>query len=144
MPKAGSGLAGELGFKRRENNAAYYREWRKRNKEKQNAYAKSYYHDKYQNDPKYRAMKLEASKVARRKAKYNITRECYNAMLTAQGGKCIICNEHYGDELRVDHNHATGEIRGLLCSNCNSALGLFKEDPIRMQNAIGYVTKGTK
>ena len=40
----------------------------------------------------------------------------------------------------VDHDHATGEIRGLLCVNCNSAIGKLRDDPILLQRATCYLT----
>lgn len=141
MPKKGTGLAGELGMTRREDTAAYAREYRKRNKERLNAYARDYHNKRKDDGSDYLQRKRSYSVVARRKAKYNITRDCYDTMLTAQGGKCIICDEHYGSDLRVDHDHETNEIRGLLCSNCNSGLGLFKENANRMQRAIEYLDR---
>lgn len=61
--------------------------------------------------------------------KFGITPEDYATMLEAQGGVCLICQappkKH---RLAVDHDHATGAIRGLLCSKCNSALGWFEKN----------------
>ncbi len=62
-------------------------------------------------------------------------------------GRCDICNDSFpqkhwspkGTRLGVDHCHLTGRVRGLLCGNCNSALGLLKEDPIRMVSMIKYI-----
>jgi predicted dehydrogenase len=69
-------------------------------------------------------------------------------MLAAQGGICVICK---GDKPHVsrkgpwrwcvDHDHATGHVRGILCHACNSALGLFGEDPQRLSAAIVYLTR---
>lgn len=58
--------------------------------------------------------------------KYGLTLEDYNQMLAAQNGKCAICNEDQSKQKRrlsIDHNHQTGQIRGLLCINCNVGLG---------------------
>ena len=52
--------------------------------------------------------------------KYDMTIEEYNAMVAEQGGKCKICNTE--TKLVVDHNHATGKVRGLLCKQCNYAV----------------------
>lgn len=75
----------------------------------------------------------------KRWSKYKITPERYQSLLTEQGGKCAIC----GDErkLVVDHCHDVGAIRELLCSPCNTAIGLFKEDHTRMAAAMRYLTK---
>lgn len=74
-------------------------------------------------------------------------------MFEAQAGRCGICrrtltNNVLNDEekltLHVDHNHKSGEVRGLLCSNCNTGLGLFKDDPRRLKRAIRYLMHGSK
>ena len=57
------------------------------------------------------------------KRRYGITQEQYDALLRSQGGKCGICKCLPGRKrLCVDHDHATGRIRGLLCVRCNSAV----------------------
>lgn len=59
-----------------------------------------------------------------------------------QQGKCAICG---GDpkfpnrRLCVDHDHATGHFRGLLCGHCNTAIGLMKDSPEIMRKAIAYL-----
>lgn len=77
------------------------------------------------------------------KKRYGITLQAYNAMLTAQGGGCAICGArpetvHHGT-LPVDHCHATGKTRGLLCDNCNRALGLLKDDVERVRKMAAYL-----
>ena len=77
--------------------------------------------------------------------KYGITLEEYNQMLIDQEGKCLICNKHYTkfeSNLSVDHNHKTGEIRGLLCKNCNVGLGFFEDNCNLLLNAINYLNNG--
>jgi len=69
--------------------------------------------------------------------KYGITVDDYERMYKEQGGKCAICEEKY-DSLVVDHCHTTGKVRSLLCNNCNSGFGYFKEDSKRLNNAIKY------
>lgn len=75
------------------------------------------------------------------KKEYGITLEEYEAMFSAQGGVCLICllPERSGKLLAVDHDHATGEVRGLLCNGCNVALGMFLDDPERIERAARYV-----
>lgn len=71
-----------------------------------------------------------------------ITIEDYQKLLTKQNGKCWICKIHYknfGKALSLDHCHGTGKIRGLLCNNCNLALGYFKEDVVRLYKGIKYL-----
>ena len=62
------------------------------------------------------------------KRKYGINIDTYNDMLKKQLGVCAICKKPPGKiRLGVDHNHATGKIRGLLCASCNGWIGVFEE-----------------
>ena len=81
---------------------------------------------------------------------YGLTLETYNTMLAAQNGVCDICKgvETYQPKtysgpkaLSVDHNHDTGAIRGLLCSNCNYLVGHCKEDREILLEAVKYLDK---
>lgn len=70
--------------------------------------------------------------------------EQYESLLLAQNECCAICNVHKSNwniPLCVDHDHATNKIRGLLCRSCNSALGLFGDNPINLRNAATYLEK---
>ena len=73
--------------------------------------------------------------------KYGISPEQYLEMWEAQEGKCKICGKKLpdGEYLHVDHDKETGEVRGLLCGDCNKGLGLFKENPKNFEMAIKYV-----
>jgi len=53
-------------------------------------------------------------------------------------GFCMICSDHES-KLVIDHCHKTGNIRGRLCNNCNSALGLLKDDPFFLKKAAAYL-----
>ncbi len=75
--------------------------------------------------------------------KYGVTLADYEAMLAAQNGKCAICQttpetQRYG-VFHVDHCHATGKVRGLLCRGCNNILGVVKDDPEALRRAIAYL-----
>lgn len=59
-------------------------------------------------------------------------------MVADQDGKCAICNT-VPKVLCVDHDHATGEIRGLLCHRCNKGLGHFYDDLRMLETAIEYL-----
>lgn len=82
------------------------------------------------------------------KRKYRISLADYANMLTSQAGKCAACGDpptgkgtHGGvPVLAVDHDHVTGEVRGLLCANCNKALGYLKDDPERCFKLAAYVS----
>ena len=71
---------------------------------------------------------------------YGITLIAYEAMLQDQGGGCAVCGRRPGTRsLHVDHNHETGQVRGLLCSQCNHALGLLSEDVLRIMELAEYL-----
>lgn len=98
----------------------------------------------------YRASKAGKRSEKRKYLKkiYDITLEQWNEMYRAQGGVCAICHKRettknrYGmRQLSVDHNHETGKIRGLLCSNCNSMLGFVYDDPATLIEAAAYLTR---
>lgn len=72
--------------------------------------------------------------------RHGLTKEQYDQMLDMQNGKCYICNIT-PDVLCIDHDHTTGQIRKLLCSQCNSALGMIKEDISVLTNMIKYLEK---
>ena len=73
--------------------------------------------------------------------KYGITPAEYDELLDRQGGGCAICGRPPtpGISLHVDHDHATGAIRGLLCFRCNNALGDFDDDRDRLWAALAYL-----
>lgn len=79
------------------------------------------------------------------KHKYGITLQQYDALLEFQRAVCAIC----GDEpaaskpLCVDHDHETGEVRGLLCRRCNAALGMLKERADLLASAHEYLLRPT-
>lgn len=84
------------------------------------------------------------------KKKYGITLEEFKQKQIDQNNVCAICGNPEVDidkrlnkvrELAVDHNHTTGQIRGLLCRGCNQGLGNFQEDTKRLQKAIEYLYK---
>lgn len=74
--------------------------------------------------------------------RYSITASVYDDLLEAQGGKCAACKRPPGRRrLSVDHNHATGEVRGLLCDSCNRALGFLKDSPEIIRRLAEYSTR---
>lgn len=68
----------------------------------------------------------------------------YERMLAAQRGRCAICRRQDprgNGRWHIDHDHVTGQVRGLLCSNCNLALGYLGDDPDVIRAAATYVAK---
>ncbi len=73
---------------------------------------------------------------------FGLTRQDYNRLFQIQGGMCKICGIHQmsvNKNLRVDHCHKTKRVRGLLCHNCNIALGLLKENIETLKKMIIYL-----
>jgi hypothetical protein len=75
-----------------------------------------------------------------RLTQYGLSRRDHQALYEIQDGACAICRtamEARG--LFIDHDHASSLVRGLLCTRCNSALGLFRDDPERIRRAADYL-----
>ena len=79
------------------------------------------------------------------KRMYGITIEDYDRMLEAQGYRCAICRTDEpggsGARFAVDHNHDTGNVRGLLCNNCNRGLGHLQDSVLILEQAINYLNE---
>ena len=73
---------------------------------------------------------------------YDLSLEAYMVLFEKQEGLCAICRKPQAGRTKnlcVDHDHETGEVRGLLCNNCNRGLGLFGDDPQVLANAADYL-----
>jgi hypothetical protein len=70
--------------------------------------------------------------------RYGMTSVEYAHQIADQRGLCLICGLQ-PERLVVDHNHDTGQVRGLLCVSCNGLLGLAKDNPLVLQAAIEYL-----
>ena len=73
--------------------------------------------------------------------RYGITLADYDLLFDVQGGKCAICkhDDFKPSDWHVDHDHATGKVRGVLCRHCNRALGAVKDRVDTLRNAIAYL-----
>lgn len=71
--------------------------------------------------------------------KYGLTLMDYQEMYDSQGGCCAICRKVQRRAFDVDHNHATGEVRGLLCTNCNRMLGHAGDSVVNLRAAADYL-----
>lgn len=95
--------------------------------------------------PEYKDAKASSDRRAheayRKYDRHGITRDQYLIMLEAQNYCCAICDqtEEDGSDLAIDHNHETGDVRGLLCKKCNRALGLFGDNIMRLDRALNYL-----
>lgn len=110
------------------------KKWQQENPERLNAYRREY---------RQRPERKAADRAGHLKRKYGISLADYERMFEAQGGVCAICGEARPEErtLHVDHDHATGVIRGLLCFRCNNALGDFREEYELFRRAADYLDR---
>lgn len=129
-------------------------------KQKRKVYTKTYYeknkeicNERTKNHPsckiareKYRNKPETKAKIRNRKLieNYGITTEDFEKMLKEQNFCCAGCGTHQNELnkiLNIDHNHKTGFVRGLLCGNCNRALGLIKDNLETLNKLIKYLEK---
>jgi hypothetical protein len=87
------------------------------------------------------AAKARYIRDANLKALYGINLVQYERLLEQQGGVCAICGRPPRSRpvLDVDHDHLTGVVRGLLCGNCNRAVGLLDDNPELFDKARAYI-----
>lgn len=109
--------------------------------EKKRKYARDY-------AKKYREVRRKTLRSARLQREYGITQQQYDVLLSRQGGVCAICKETKASKrngrvlpLHVDHCHASGKLRGILCANCNTALGKFRDDIKLLLRAVAYLKR---
>jgi hypothetical protein len=97
--------------------------------------------------------KRERTRRARRskhnthlKKTYGITMDDYDRILKSQNGQCAICKGGTSkNHFALDHNHKTGNIRGLLCARCNTGLARFMDNITNLRRAVRYMKlDGTK
>ena len=86
-----------------------------------------------------KAASIEYSTWYNRLRKLGITKQEYTAILEKQNGVCAICSNVCSKSLAVDHDHATGVIRGLLCNKCNRGIGYLQDSPEILQKALNYL-----
>lgn len=81
---------------------------------------------------------------AQLKKHYGIDNATFENMLKSQKYKCVICHKKYnkkGKMFHVDHCHKTEKVRGILCTNCNTGIGMLKDNVEIMKRGISYLVK---
>lgn len=76
------------------------------------------------------------------KSRFGITVEQFDVLFATCNGICQICDQperRAGRRLSLDHDHATGRLRGFICSRCNILLGLLRDDPEMLERAAAYL-----
>ena len=102
---------------------------------------KSDYHKERYKRPEIKKLGRLASRKFSMK-KLGISQDEIDHFYDLQGSKCAICfitEKEYGKLLALDHNHTNGKVRGLLCQQCNTGLGNFKDNVAFLQRAIVYL-----
>lgn len=89
----------------------------------------------------YREANPDRDRHLHLKSNYDIDGVEFERMKAAQGGKCLICDAIPDERLAVDHNHETKEVRGLLCKQCNYALGQFGDSLDKVRGAVAYLER---
>lgn len=89
--------------------------------------------------------------VARRaklRSKYKLTDEELDALFDRADGNCEACGRPFGDAQAskpvIDHDHDTGQVRGVLCTTCNSGIGMLGDDPERLIRALEFLERSTR
>lgn len=139
---------------------AYAKQWRDNNKDKMRKYRADYvashqskikdYNAKWHADN--REVHIEQCKKWNKthpdrvfdlhlQRQYGITKSQYDTLFVEQDGKCAICGQQSSEKLQTDHNHITGEVRGLLCGTCNKVLGLVKDNQNTLHKMLEYLDK---
>ena len=122
----------------RQKNTQRQKAWREANPERQAAAARKH-HEKRKANPEYHQYYRD-----RHILKYGITRADLDAMIAAQDNKCAICGggrNGTGTRLHIDHCHDSMKVRGLLCSKCNTAIGLLDNSPERAEQLAAYLRR---
>lgn len=96
----------------------------------------------------YQYVCRDCSHLRRNLAHYHLKIDDYYRIVALQEGRCAICQSRFGRYLRgkktrlfIDHDHATGLVRGLLCSECNFLIARVQDDPYLLQSAIDYLAE---
>lgn len=135
-------------LKHREKRIQRARQWRKENPDKLREIKRRWDANNPEKLREQRRRKkprsLEKAREASRKHLYGVTSEMFETMLVEQNHSCKICGKkpRPGRTLTVDHCHETGQVRGLLCTACNVAIGQLGDNEAGLLRALNYVQGG--
>jgi hypothetical protein len=109
--------------------------WRKANPEQ---------HRAYRNEYQARPERKRKQRDAYYRRTFGISADEFDALLAGQSGGCAICGSvpERAASLHLDHDHLTGDVRGILCLSCNQGVGKFRDDPALLEKAARYVRGG--
>ena len=96
---------------------------------------------RYASDAEFRRTSAASTRRAAYLRRYGITPDEVAVRLAAQGGVCACCGDTPAGLGHVDHDHATGAIRGVLCARCNIGIGYFLDRPERLRAAAAYLMR---
>jgi hypothetical protein len=133
---------------RREYKLAYQKQYREKNREAVLRARREWYHRNRDAMlvywKKYNSENKDRRRWIVRKCKYGITPSEFESLLERQNGKCAICDAEFAKVQarapHIDHCSETGRIRGLLCSRCNTGIGLLQHSPRILVEAINYLS----
>lgn len=109
-------------------------------KQKYNEYQKKYAKQNKDKLKDYNSRSHDEWRKRNLARRYGMTIESYNLLIESQNNVCVICLKK-PEKFHVDHCHESGIVRGLLCSKCNTSLGLLQEDVKNFNRAIQYLEK---
>jgi hypothetical protein len=136
-------------------NARQHR-WNAKNRDRVNGIARASYRRRKVADPEAYAALVERNRIKRQSLPFEkrrslnlqrdhgITLPEFNSMFDAQKKRCAVCRREQVSGTRdwhVDHSHATGKIRGILCHHCNTGLGLMRDSPTVLRLAAEYLER---
>lgn len=137
----------------------YYRDWykcnpdkvratlkRKRSKPAHRKHVSEYRKEQRRKGTKAYEREKQANRVRRLRVTYGLTAADHEALVIAHGNRCAICRQVETrtknsriKSIAIDHDHATGLVRGLLCHMCNTGIGCFKDSPELLKAALRYI-----
>ena len=117
----------------------YMREYRRDNSDKINAQVRQRRKDNIERYREYDRKRYAKDPLGRKLERYKISKEQYLQMELDQNNKCSICEKEM-NVVNIDHCHETEEVRGLLCTACNTGIGKLKDDINILESAIKYLS----